>query len=302
MTQAAEIVRFFGSIVDDFPYPSLTIAAVEDDLPGGHSPAYLAVVHQPLPTTPFTWRNDPVHFEDFPRFFLAHEVAHQYWGQAVGWKSYHEQWISEGFAQYFAFLYAERFAEPGVARSIVSRLRATAAAQSGQGPIDLGYRLGHVRGDSRVFRSLVYNKAALALHMLRRLIGDEAFFRGVRDFYREWRFMKAGTDEAREAFERASGRPLDRFFQRWFHEFAVPTLRYATRVDGDTLEVVFEQPADAIHDLPVTVTIHYASGGKDAVVVAVTEARTTARVPLKGAVRRVEVNEDDAALARFEKM
>ena len=65
-----------------------------------------------------------------PRFFLAHEVAHQFWGQAVGWKSYHEQWISEGFAQFFALLYAERQGGPGVARSVLSRLRSTAIAQS----------------------------------------------------------------------------------------------------------------------------------------------------------------------------
>ena len=47
-------------------------------------------------------------FDGYPQFFLAHEIAHQFWGGAVGWESYHEQWISEGFAQYFALLYAER--------------------------------------------------------------------------------------------------------------------------------------------------------------------------------------------------
>ena len=97
-------------------------------------------------------------------------------------------------------------------------------AQSGQGPIELGYRLGHVKGDSRVFRSLVYNKAALVLHMLRRLLGDDGVLpTALRGFYRDSRFMKVGTDEVREAFERASGKPLDRFFQRWIREFAVPT-------------------------------------------------------------------------------
>ena len=44
----------------------------------------------------------------YPQFYLAHELAHQWWGQAVGWKNYHEQWLSEGFAQYFAALYAEK--------------------------------------------------------------------------------------------------------------------------------------------------------------------------------------------------
>jgi hypothetical protein len=301
LVQASEILAFYGSLVDDFPYPSFTLAVLDDEVPGGHSPAYLAMVHQPLPTTPFAWRNDPVYFDDYPRFFLAHEVAHQFWGQAVGWKSYHEQWVSEGFSQFFALLYAQRHGGPGVARSVLSRLRSTAIAESGQGPIELGYRLGHVRGDSRVFRSLVYNKGAMVLHMLRRLLGDEVFFRGLRQFYRDSRFLKVGTDEVREAFEAVSGRQLSRFFQRWIREFAIPTVRYSTRVEGGRLRVVFEQDAAAIHDLPVTVTLQYASGEREDVVVAVTEARTLATFPLKGPVRQVDVNEDNAALARFQR-
>jgi len=81
---------------------------LEHDLPGGHSPGYFAALNQPLPTSPLVWRNDPAAFSSFPDFFLAHELAHQWWGQAVGWKNYHEQWISEGFAQYFSALYAQR--------------------------------------------------------------------------------------------------------------------------------------------------------------------------------------------------
>ena len=84
------------------------VALVESDLPGGHSPGYFAALNQPLPTSRLVWRNDPAAFSGFPDFFIAHELAHQWWGQAVGWKNYHEQWVSEGFAQYFAALYAQR--------------------------------------------------------------------------------------------------------------------------------------------------------------------------------------------------
>src|SRR5262249_38292661 len=106
--RTTDILSFYSSLIGEAPYGSLTVAITESDLPGGHSPAYFAIVNQPRPTTPFVWRNDPVAFENYPTFFLAHEVAHQWWGQAVGWKNYHEQWLSEGFAQYFAALYAER--------------------------------------------------------------------------------------------------------------------------------------------------------------------------------------------------
>ena len=69
--------------------------------------------------------------------------------------------------------------------------------------------LGHIKGEGRVFRAIVYNKGAMVLHMLRRLVGDEAFFNGLREFYTTWRYKKAGTEDFRVAMEHASGRPLE---------------------------------------------------------------------------------------------
>ena len=80
---------------------------------------------------------------------------------------------------------------------MLRQLRKWSIETSDQGPVSLGYRLGHIRGESRVFRALVYNKGAAVLHMLRRLVGDDEFFRGLRRFYRESRFRKVGTDDLR---------------------------------------------------------------------------------------------------------
>ena len=90
--------------------------------------------------------------------------------------------------------------------AIIRRMQRWATDESDQGPIYLGYRIGHVKGDSRLFRAVVYDKGAMVLHMLRRLVGDEAFFGGLRRFYDTWRFKKAGTDDLRRAMEEASGR------------------------------------------------------------------------------------------------
>jgi aminopeptidase N len=300
LVTGAEILRFYASIIGDVPYDTFTVAMVEDDTPGGHSPAYFAVLNNPLPIAPFTFRNDPASFADYPEFFLAHEIAHQWWGQAVGWKNYHEQWLSEGLAQYFAALYAaEKRGEQGY-RNVLRTLRRWAQDESDQGPVSLGYRLGHVRGDQRVFRALVYNKGAMVLHMLRRLIGEDAFLRGLRAFYAEGRFRKAGTDDLRRAMAAESGRDLDRFFAKWIFDTALPRVRFTTVVDGDTLRIRYEQIGEAF-DVPVTVSLQYADRHTEDVVVPVTEASGEHVVPLTGALRTVEINEDNGALGIFEK-
>ena len=64
-----------------------------------------------------------------------------------------------------------------------------------------------------MFRALVYNKGGAVLHMLRRLLGDDVFFAGVRRFYREYKFRKAGTEDLRRALEAESGRSLEIVFR-----------------------------------------------------------------------------------------
>jgi hypothetical protein len=295
-----DILRFYASIIGDAPYASATVALVESQLPGGHSPGYFAVLNQPLAPGNQTWRGDPAAFDGFPDFFLAHELAHQWWGQAIGWKNYHEQWLSEGFAQYFAALYAQKTRGDRVFIDMLRQFRRWSLSESDQGPVYLGYRLGHIKGDQRVFRALVYNKGAAVLHMLRRLLGDQVFFNGLRRFYVDRRYQKAGTDDFERAMEAESGRVLDRFFERWIYGTELPRVSYASTIREREVVVRFEQTGDIVFDLPVTVTLVYADGRTTDVAVPVTEKQVERTIPTAGIVRQVQVNRDSAALAEFE--
>jgi peptidase M1-like protein len=298
--RATDIAMFYESIIGDSPYSSFTVALLESDLPGGHSPGYFAALNQPLPTSPLVWRNDPAAFSGFPDFFIAHELAHQWWGQAVGWRNYHEQWLSEGFAQYFAAMYAQHQRGDEVFVSVLRQMRRWAMDQSDQGPVYLGYRLGHIRNESRVFRALVYNKGATVLHMLRRLVGDEAFFRGVRRFYWTARFHKAGTEDFREAMEQESGRSLERFFERWIYGATLPRLKVTHRVDGPEAVLRIEQIGE-VFDVPVPVVLNYADRKSETVIVRATEQVVEQRVKLTGTLRGIEVSKDDGTLAEIVK-
>jgi hypothetical protein len=290
---AEDIVRFYAGLVGDVPYPTLAVGLIEKDLPGGHSPAYVSVIHQPQPNVAFTWANDPAAFQNYPEFFIAHEIAHQWWGQAVGWRSYHEQWVSEGFSQYFAALYAQRRRGDQAFQDVLQRMARFAREHSSQGPVSLGYRLGHIKGDMRVFRSLVYNKSALVLHQLRLLLGDETFFRGMRRFYFDWRFKKASSLDVQRAFEAESGQDLSAFFGNWLHTSGVPVVKFSWTRDtagAEPAAVVALEQVGTVFELPVILTLRFADNSTKDVQVPLRARTAEARIPLTGDLRDIVVN------------
>ncbi len=174
-----------------------------------------------------------------------------------------------------------------------------AVSTSSQGPVDLGYRLGHLQDDSRIFRALVYNKGAMVLHMLRRLVGDDVFFAGLRRFYTAHRFTKAGTADLQKAFEDETGKNLQVPFDGWVHNADLPVVNVSAKaenVHGEQEVVVRVQQTGRVFEFPLTVSVQFAARSSRDYIVPVFGRTTEKRIPVSERVRKIEVNRDRAAL------
>ena len=186
--------------------------------------------------------------------FRAHEVAHQWWGVAVEFEDYRDQWLSEGFAQYSAALYTlsgmqreNQFLDMldawrldilgevniGQGYGLHYGFRPAAIRLSDgheSGPLSVGYRLRS--GDTPLdYRLLVYEKGAFVLHMIRMMLvdlhngDDEPFRLLMRGFVEDHLFQAATTNSFEAATTAAFGEPMDWFFDQWVHGVDVPTYR-----------------------------------------------------------------------------
>jgi hypothetical protein len=232
LEQATEIVAFYESLFGPCPYDGITLALVEGRVPGGHSPPGMVLLAERPVVVRRPLRDDPANFIEVPGFFLAHEIAHQWWGHGVAGENYHERWISEGFAQYAAAVWARHALGERAFRDVMEHMARWALKENAHGPVSLGYRLGHVLGDPQIFRAIVYNKAACVLHMLRGVAGDEAFFGALTGLQQQHRFQKIGTDDVRQALEATSGKQLGPYFDAWIASTTVPVLQVQYRAEA----------------------------------------------------------------------
>ncbi len=305
MLTSEKVLAFFRAEFGPCPYPFLNLGVTEWRTPGGHSPPGLVLVQQRPPLLASrSLPEDPANFSDVPGFFLAHELAHQWWGQAVAPANYRERWLSEAWAQYAAALWIRESRGESAFREILARFARWAFRYSTAGPINLGHRLGHIKGNAQIFRAVVYDKGAYVLHMLRAIVGDEAFSRGVREFQRGHLFAKAGTDDLREALEAASGQDLHPYFEEWIYGTSLPTLRYGWRVESagaGSRTTVRVEARDLPGPVPLPITL-VTDAGWDTHTVSLPPRGGSFTFDSPTRPRRVELNADRSLLLRVERV
>ncbi len=296
LEKAAQIGRFFESEFGPSPYDTLRLAMIEARAPGGHSPPGMVILARRPPLLRGALRDDPASFADIPGFFLAHEVAHQWWGHGVAGENYHERWLTEGMAQYAAALWTRHSLGEQAFENVLGRFARWALAESDKGPISLGYRLGHLKNDPQVYRAIVYSKGALVLHMLRQIVGEEAFRTALRELQLTSRYAKIGTDDLRGALEAASGRELAPYFEAWVYGTALPELKVTERLEAGRA-IVALSARDLPGPVPLVLKVTHADGEESRRVLVGPEGGSyTVETP--SPPRKVEVNPDRALLIR----
>ncbi len=197
-----DIVRFFARTVAPYPYEQLAHLQSSTRF-GGMENAGAIFYNDQLFRTPAG-----VSVE-----LIAHETAHQWFGNAVTQREWGHLWLSEGFATYFAALYTQHAQgdAPFVAHMDGIRTMLLGSPVVAARPV-----LDTAQTDlMALLNANSYQKGGFVLHMLRNEVGDSAFFRGVREYWNANRHGNAMTADLRAAVEREAGRDLAWFFDQW---------------------------------------------------------------------------------------
>jgi aminopeptidase N len=210
---------------------------------------------------------------------IAHEVAHQWFGNAVTEEDWPHLWLSEGFATYLTHVYNEYTYGRDALEARLAQDRqqvvAFAAAEPGRPLVDTAYV-----DPTALLNANSYQKGGWVLHMLRERVGDEAFFDGLRIYYERYRGGTADTRDFRRVMEEASGEPLGDFFAQWTARPGIPRIEASWQWGDDALTLTFEQsqPGEPFA-FPLEVGIVTAEGVR-VETVAIDERTETVTIPL----------------------
>ena len=238
-----QAIEFYSDRIGPYPYEKLAQVQNGNANGGGMEHASAIFYGQNL-------------VNGFPAFSLvAHETAHQWFGDSVTEKDWDDVWLSEGFATYFALLCSEHYQGRD---AFVAGLK-----RSRSGIFTTEKRLAGVavvqdKPWKGIPNGVVYQKGGWTLHMLRGVLGSGKFWDGIREYYRRYRDSNASSDDFREAMEETSGVDLDWFFKQWLYRPGSPVVEGGWRYNAGSRKIEIElaqtQPGEA-YRLPMEVGI-----------------------------------------------
>lgn len=290
-----DMLEFYSERIGvECPFPRMAHVAVQNHFHGGMEHVGLDYVAPHLLTQSDRDGDVPADVSQFN--YVAHMLAHQWFGGVVNYQRITEAWVNEGFATYLHTLWRGRAYSydppPGEAAGVGAatvRERQWSDRVSGDWVDDELWDIarGIARFDAPAAEPIVnhritdpgmiyafgggrvYWKGAWVLHMLRRQLGDEAFWGGVRGFLTRHRGEGVTTADLRAALEQASGRDLAGFFGQWVYRGGTPRLGidYAWKADEGVAQLTLEQmqgdgsDADAMR-FPLTFYFGFGDGGE----------------------------------------
>ncbi|MEA3246480.1 MAG: M1 family metallopeptidase [Gemmatimonadota bacterium] len=224
-----DVMAFYSEWIGPFAYEKL--ANIQSNSVSGGMEAASAILYSAgsvTGTRTVRWRN-----------VVIHEIAHQWFGDAVTESDWNDVWLSEGFATYFTLLFIEHAYGRDEFAAGLRASRQTVVDFYAKTP---DYRVVHENLDdmSQVTSAMTYQKGSWVLHMLRQRMGDDRFWAGIRDYYATHRNGSASTTDFRHAMERAAGQDLSADFAQWLYRGGIPRLEGTWRWDAAAKEVVVE--------------------------------------------------------------
>jgi aminopeptidase N len=253
---ARPALRFFSERIAPFPYDKLAnVEAVS--LYGGMESATAIFYDQKL-------------FKGVPLTnIVAHEIAHQWFGDSATEADWDEVWLSEGFATYLADCFIEHAkGRAAFVEGLQAERRMVIAAEADHPDTPILHR--NLSDMKQVLNTFVYEKAAWVLHMLRLRVGEDAFWQGVRAYYLAHQHGLATTADFRRAMEAASGQKLEAFFTQWLTRSNLPKLEGSWQYDADLQLVIVnlrQTQAGDPFQLPLTLNLGLGLGERTETVI-----------------------------------
>jgi len=288
-TPAGPSVALFTETVAPYPYEKLALivgATRWGGMENSSAIVFTSTLFSPRSSAAMSKRFD-IRLNNVT--LIAHEIAHQWFGDSVTESTWSDLWLSEGFATYFAGLVVQRYESEEAFQQYMKDAAATAFAYEKKSRTPIFDR------DTEDLMALLnannYQKGAWVLHMLRANLGDKAFFRGIRSYYAAHKNSTASTEDLRAALENASGKDLRAFFARWVYDSGHPQYELSwvwLRNVGLRLELNQVQAGNAFLD-PVHVLISTGSGVRD-VVLKPRGKQLIENIPLNEKPLRVDVD------------